>query len=220
MGHDCRCPILIITITWVSMISRLLPTQILLIPVHALEALSVRYDFAQVLYHWMAPVYQSFRPLFYFGEDLFEAAVRPGDRVLELGSGTGYLSRRLARLVGMVVGLDREWLMTRKAVSKGGGVHYVVGDMTELPFKHGSFDRCVSLGALHCLDPVEFFRGASEVLRPHGEAVVLSEMWIMPLFLSQLKQEAIREAIRRSGMRLAGEMQIKKLYRFFWASRS
>ncbi len=202
------------------MISRLLPTQILLIPVHALEALSVRYQFAEVLYHWMAPVYQSIRPLFYFGEDRFEAAVRAGDRVLEMGSGTGYLSRRLARDADMVVGLDREWLMTRKAVSKGGGVHYVVGDMAKPPFKNQTFDRCVSLGALHCLDPVEFFQGASEVLRPHGEAVVLSEVWIMPRFLSQLKQEAIREAIRRSGMRLAGEMQIKKLYRLFWASRS
>ena len=71
------------------MISRLLPTQIFLIPVHALEAISVRYRFAEILYHGMAPVYQSIRPLFYFGEDRFEAAVRAGDRVLEMGSGTG-----------------------------------------------------------------------------------------------------------------------------------
>ena len=202
------------------MISRLLPTQVLLIPVHALEALSVRYQFAEALYHWMAPVYQSIRPLFYFGEDRFEAAVRGGHRVLEMGSGTGYLSRRLAREADMVVGLDREWLMTRKAVSKGGGVHYVVGDMAKLPFKNESFDRCVSLGALHCLDPVEFFQGVSEVLRPRGEAGVLSEVWIMPRLLSQLKQEAIREAIRKSGMRVTGEMQVKTLYRLFWASRS
>jgi ubiquinone/menaquinone biosynthesis C-methylase UbiE len=186
------------------MISRLLPTQILLIPVHALEALSVRYRFAEALYHWMAPVYQSIRPLFYFGEDRFEAAVRAGHRVLEMGSGTGYLSRRLAR----------------KAVSKGGGAHYVVGDMAKLPFKNESFDRCVSLGALHCLDPVEFFQGVSEVLRPRGEASVLSEVWIMPRLLSQLKQEPIREAIRKSGMRVTGEMQVKRLYRLFWASRS
>jgi len=202
------------------MISRLLPTQILLIPVHALEALSVRYLFAEALYHRMAPVYQSIRSLFYFGEDRFEAAVRAGDRVLEMGSGTGYLSRRLARKTDMVVGLDREWLMTRKAVCRGGGVHYVIGDMAKPPFKKESFDRCVSLGALHCLDPVEFFQRVSEVLRPHGEAVVLSEVWIMPRLLPQLKKEAIREAIRRSGMRLVTEMQIKKFYVLLWASRS
>jgi hypothetical protein len=61
------------------MISRLLPTQILLIPVHALEALSVRYRFSETLYHWMAPAYQSIRPLFYFGEEHFEGAVRAGE---------------------------------------------------------------------------------------------------------------------------------------------
>ena len=160
------------------------------------------------------------RSLFYFGEDRFESATKSGDRVLDLGSGTGYLSRKLARGARMVVGLERELHMTREAVSRRGGVHYVVGDMTELPFKACSFDFCTSLGAIHCVDPFEFFNETARVLRPEGEALVLSEDWIIPRFYPQAGHRTIREGINRAGMRLVEEVKIKRLYRLFRASRT
>lgn len=107
--------------------------------------------------------------------------------------------------------------MVREAVRRRGGIHYVVGDMTKLPFKPGSFDRCVSLGALHCVDPVEFFQQAGQVLRPQGEVLVLAEVWIIPLFAPWANKEAIREGIRGSGMKLKGEIKIKHFYRLFRA---
>lgn len=199
---------------------RLLPTEFLMIPIHALEGLSVRRGFARTLYRKMAAGYEPGRSLFYFGEDRFESAARSRDRVLDLGSGTGYLSRKLARCSRMVVGLERELPMIREAVGRRGGVHYVVGDMTRLPFKAGSFDLCTSLGAIHCVDPDAFFHETARVLRSDGQGLVLSEACIMPRFSPRAGKEAIREAISRAGMRLAEEAKIKRFYRLFRAFKS
>ena|GEM_PF-2314743 len=201
-------------------IVRLIPTDFLMIPIHALEGLSVRRRFARTLYQKMASSYERGRSLLYFGEDRFESATRFADRVLDLGSGTGYLSRKLARGARMVVGLERELHMTREAVSRGGGVHYVVGDMTKLPFKACSYDVCTSLGAIHCVDPFEFFHETARMLRPEGEALVLSEDWITPRFYPQAGHRTIREGIKRAGLRLVEEAKIKRLHRLYRASRT
>jgi len=141
------------------------------------------------------------------------------DRVLELGSGTGYLARRLARHAGKVIGIEREWRMVREAVKRGGAVHYVVGDMTRLPFKSGSFHQCASLGAFHCADGETFFSEACRVLRPGGKALVLSEVRVIPLFAPHVGLEPTREALQRSGMQLQSETRISGIYRLFRASK-
>jgi len=71
---------------------RLLQDMIML-PVHFAEGLSVRYRSFRTLYRLIAPAYWTFRPWFYFGEDLFLEAINAGDAVLELGCGTGFLTR-------------------------------------------------------------------------------------------------------------------------------
>jgi len=194
---------------------RLLITEILMVPTHALEGLSVRHGFARPLYQKMSSVYQLGRPFFYFGEDYFKKAVNPGDRVLELGSGTGYLSRRLSRRAGMMMGLELEKPMLKKASRNGGRVTYVVGDMTRVPFRDGGFDLCVSLGAIHCVDPKDFFREAARVLRPGGKAMVLSETGIIPRYVPRATREAIRRGIEESRMKLIEEIEIGRLYTIF-----
>jgi ubiquinone/menaquinone biosynthesis C-methylase UbiE len=194
---------------------RLFLTEILMTPIHALEGLSVRHGFARPLYRKMSSVYRLGRPFFYFGEDYFEKAVTPGDRVLELGSGTGYLSRRLSRRAGMMTGLELEKPMLKKASRDGGRVAYVAGDMTRVPFRDGGFDRCVSLGAIHCVDPKDFFREAARVLRPGGKAMVLSETGIIPRYAPRATREAIRRGIEESGMKLIEEINIGRLYTIF-----
>lgn len=109
--------------------------------------------------------------------------------------------------------------MVREAVKRGGAVQYVVGDMTNLPFKPGSFDLCASLGAFHCADPETFFSETCRVLRPGGKALVLSEVRVIPLFVPHVGLEPTREAIRRSGMKLQSEVRISGIYRLFRASK-
>jgi len=184
-----------------------------MIPVHIVEGL------ARPLYQALAAVYEPGRQLYSFGEDHFEAALQGSDRVLELGSGTGYLARRLARRAGKVIGIEREWKMVREAVKRGGAVHYVIGDMMKLPFKSGSFDQCASLGAFHCADTETFFTETFRVLRPGGKALVLSEVRVIPLFAPHVGLEPTRESLRRSGLLVQSEIRICGIYRLFRTSK-
>src|SRR5258708_36016335 len=64
--------------------------------------------------------------------------LQPGDRVLDLGCGTGWASRRMARIVtsGEVVGLDvaDEMLNRAKRASESvTNVHYVWGSAEKIP---------------------------------------------------------------------------------------
>jgi SAM-dependent methyltransferase len=200
-------------------LTRRLLTGVLMTPVHIVEGLAVRWGVSRPLYQALSAVYEPGRRFYYFGEDHFEAALQGDDRVLELGSGTGYLARRLARHARKVIGIERERRMVREAVKRDGAVHYVVGDMTKLPFRSGSFDQCASLGAFHCGDADTFFSEACRVLRPGGKARVLTEVRVIPFFAPHVGLEPTREALRRSGMQLESEIRICGIYRLFLASK-
>ena len=83
--------------------------------------------------------------------------LRPGLRVLEIGSGTGSISRDAARLVGprgQVIGVDPSRVMTQaarrlgRAAGFGPCLVHSVGDGTRLRFAAGSFDRVFAVTVL------------------------------------------------------------------------
>src|SRR2546423_10095908 len=70
--------------------------------------------------------------------------LKPADRVLDLGCGTGWASRRLARIVtsGEVVGLDVADEMLRRAEQTSAGisnVRYVWGSAEKIPVADNAF---------------------------------------------------------------------------------
>ncbi|MBK9116082.1 MAG: methyltransferase domain-containing protein [Betaproteobacteria bacterium] len=97
----------------------------------------------------------------------------PGERVLDVGCGTGYFTRRLATECALdVVGLDpdRAWLDFARAHAAG-GERYCAGRAEALPFPDASFDRTVSVTALcFVADPR---RAVEEMLRVTRTRVVL-----------------------------------------------
>jgi len=118
---------------------------------------------------------------------VLSSAFDPGSRLLELGSGTGTESSRLARERGCSVALvDPSRLLLERARSKvsaareGGlvGAHVLrasgVAQLIDV-YGRGAFDGAFSsFGALNCepsLEPVA--RGLAELVK-HGGAVVLS----------------------------------------------
>jgi SAM-dependent methyltransferase len=79
------------------------------------------------------------------------AAIGPGDRVLDVGCGTGVLAREALRRVGReghVVGLDLNEGMLAVAARTEPGVEWRHGDAAALPFEDTSFDVVVSQFAI------------------------------------------------------------------------
>ncbi len=80
--------------------------------------------------------------------------LKPGDRVLDLGCGTGWASRRLARVVtaGEVVGVDVADEMLRRAEQTSGefsNVRFVWGSSEGLPFENNYFSKVLSVESFY-----------------------------------------------------------------------
>lgn len=98
-------------------------------------------------------------------------------RILDLGCGTGRLSRRLAELGRDVVLLDASDAMLARAVPAV-GAPAVLADAFALPFAPGSFDAVIALRvAFHFSDVGALIASAAPLLRPRGRFVFDTYRW-------------------------------------------
>lgn len=102
--------------------------------------------------------------------------IRPGDHLLDIGSGIGGPARWYAERFGCrVTGIDltaefcaAATLLTEK-VGLADRVSFRQGSAVDLPFADGAFDGAISLNVLMNIeDKPRFFREAFRVLRPGG----------------------------------------------------
>ncbi len=91
-------------------------------------------------------------------------AAPPGARLLDVGSGTGWFTRRFAAAGLAVTGLDadRAWLDYARTHSAA-ALDWVAGDAVALPFADASFDYVASIAAL-CFVTGEA-RAVAEIVR-------------------------------------------------------
>ncbi|MGC8490990.1 MAG: class I SAM-dependent methyltransferase [Syntrophobacteraceae bacterium] len=117
---------------------------------------------------------------------LFLEMVRPepGEKILDAGCGTGVFTADLLASGARVTGLELSMPMLRHAGKRSSGLpfHMVRGDMRQLPFAEGIFDKTVSVTAIEFLHEdapgavAEMFR----VTRPGGLVVVASLNGLSP----------------------------------------
>src|SRR5438128_7246730 len=114
--------------------------------------------------------------------------LRPGERVVVLGCGSGWVTRLLARLVsdgpegfGQVVGLDISDEMVRQAreVSKDfENILYVWGSAQQIPWEENFFDKVLSVESFYYYPDqdralMELFR----VMAPRGRLFILINLY-------------------------------------------
>jgi ubiquinone/menaquinone biosynthesis C-methylase UbiE len=114
-----------------------------------------------------------------FDELVRHAGVRPGDRVLDVGCGTGYFAARAARVAGptgRVVGIDPSPPVIRYAARHAPpGCTFHVASAQQLPYPDHSFDVVISSVALHHIAgpgrPTALTQ-MRRVLRPGGRLLI------------------------------------------------
>lgn len=138
---------------------------------------------------YAAPVFDFFEPILLLGKQaeydrqiVSLLKLHKTDRVLDLGCGTGVLTRMIADQLdaeagGVSVGIDAAARMIQVARKKRGKetCRFEVAAAEDLPFENGAFDAVVSSLFFHHVDfdlKAKALSEAWRVLRPQGKLII------------------------------------------------
>jgi demethylmenaquinone methyltransferase/2-methoxy-6-polyprenyl-1,4-benzoquinol methylase len=136
---------------------------------------------ARIFYKYLSRVYDAVNP-FIWDEGMRDEALgwldlEAGDRVLDVGCGTGFATEGLLRHTDDVWGLDQSAHQLEKAYEKfgkRGTVKFLRGDAERLPFEDDAFDAYWSSGSIeYWPNPVDALAEARRVTKPGRPVLVV-----------------------------------------------
>src|SRR4029077_9837268 len=142
---------------------------------------SMKYDDATA--ERLEAVYQGPDIIAQRDDTLRRLAVRSGERILDIGSGPGFLAEALAERTGptgQVVGVDISDQMIARASSRNSRAWliYQKADATSLPFDDDSFDVVVSTQVAEYVPNIgAFCSEVARVLKPRARGLILATDW-------------------------------------------
>ena len=138
---------------------------------------------ARELFAPLGPTYERYATLLSYGQDprwrrflVSRIDAGPGDRVLDVATGTGMVARELVRQKGCaVVGVDQSVEMLAEARARANGsIELVEASAETLPFADGEFDALTFTYLLRYVDdPGRTLRELARVVRPGGSIASL-----------------------------------------------
>lgn len=139
-----------------------------------------------------------------YGEDLLDHLhLGDDDRVLDLGCGTGHLTRQIAEQSAFAVGIDasEEMIAKAKTTQTHSDLAFLRADVRAIPLEE-SFDAVLSNAVLHWVDEADHddvLADVRDVLRPGGR------------FVAELggrgNVESVVETVRREAEKRGREIQ-------------
>jgi len=162
----------------------------------ALSVAVVENDFVEAVYAKLAATYDwTFGPTLHPGrvQALARMAIKPTDRILEVGVGTG-INLALSPTEANVTGIDFSAEMLEKArdrMARKGvtNARLLQMDATDLKFDDGSFDIVYAPYVISVVpDPVAVAREMYRVCRPGGRVIILNHFLSRNPLLARLER--------------------------------
>jgi len=126
-------------------------------------------------------------------------------RILEVGCGTGWLTKRLASY-GRVTGIDLADQAIAVARERNPDIEFIAGDVATITLPPGEFEVIVSLETLACLpNQADFIASIARLLRPGGHVLLTAHHRfvyqrrsdVAPLAPGQVRRWLSRPELRR-----------------------
>ncbi len=143
-----------------------------------------------------------------YGEGVFELlAPGRGERILDLGCGTGHLTNRIAAAGADVVGVDRSPRMIESAKENYPELEFIESDATTLGF-NSEFDAVFSNATIHWIkDQVGLASALWRALKPGGRFAAE--------FGGKGNLSAVREALKRAMSNIGHQITNGGLERYY-----